>query len=255
MENTYPANLWHDLMAYGNQPKEPDIPDDIDETIAYFRSFLPERYWTALTMYYKERRPASEIGAALGVCPSRARQIVASALRLIRRRAWPNILKHGLNSAIEMEQDKVKCPHSDNPSSRIAALNLPVKTGRKLTHLGITHIIDLQNLCKDELKIVCGLNDQELKTIENALSTWGIVLRDSIPLPPVQIDRSSPISVFPIENTARIRLAGAGIFTVGAFADLPLSERTRAIKNPNTVGEIDSMLKASGITVNPAFVR
>lgn len=107
---------------------------------------LKERERLVINMRFEGRRTYREIGEALGVSSSRARQILAKAFRRIRNEKNTAYIREGYHAVLERrKQQKEEARNAADPEERLRILSgitlldadLPVHTRSFLSDLGI----------------------------------------------------------------------------------------------------------------------
>lgn len=101
----YPMNLLTALENDMHISKE-DYGENLDASVAFVLMLLTDREQEVIRLYFAEGKTLVETGKCIGVGAERVRQILAKALRKLRRPDRYTILKNGIWGAISSIRDE-----------------------------------------------------------------------------------------------------------------------------------------------------
>ncbi len=97
----YPQNLIAAVFPAGTEPSE---PSDLRGTVEYVLCSLPEREREILELRFRQRMTLADIAKQYSLTRERVRQIIAHALRLLRRPERSALLSLGIAASREAEK-------------------------------------------------------------------------------------------------------------------------------------------------------
>ncbi len=100
-KNEYPYNLITDVVD-----GDCLLPFDVEGSLEYVLTTLPERERNAVIMYYKDKMTCAAIAKINNVTTERARQIISRALHKLRHQTRIQYITKGVSGIIEEQKTK-----------------------------------------------------------------------------------------------------------------------------------------------------
>lgn len=203
----YPDDLIEELGLYENNRLDIDyIEKHFEENFEYLlsRAFLTSREEVALKGYYVKGYTLEAIGLQLGVNRERIRQILAKAIRKMKRPSRLDVLKYGKELIEEQENvvelimqikgkkqfleqmnveldEKIKnimINGEVSPLTSIRELDLSIRSLNCLRRADINTLGDLLDKTEEDMMKIRNLGRKSLKEIIRTLDDMGLHLKD-----------------------------------------------------------------------------
>ncbi len=208
---SYPLNL---LNAVAKGHWEYSLPEDIEQSLAYVLAGLTEQEQEIIYAYFHERLTYKEIALTQKVTIGRIQNIVAKSVDKLSHPTRMQFLIHGVKGVIQktsveaaqkaisirleqalLDVDKIaqylhtitckeEClnisPKCEEPSwaVRLDELDLSCRSYNCLKRAGVTTILDITKMSKDDLMHVKNMGRKSFEEVVNIVHNRGLKLAD-----------------------------------------------------------------------------